>query len=281
MSRSEIKREALNKLGNSVFSETWIRLVFIQLMVYVLTNVINIFLYRISSQSASFTINIIRWLILIPIEFSITRLFMNVIRYKSSVEVKEVYYYYNNPVMGIYSLSALKSMFLGLWACIPFAVIVKAYSYALAEYIKINKPDLSANDCITESRIKMHGHKFELFCLDFSFIGWFLLSLITFNLITPHVTTYYNMSRILFFEKVCNFNNVASVNETYENENRTSYKADFLDILVTFLLWVLFIALNLYLMLQMKDIFLQNPIFKKGIEYFDDVQSNAIKIFDL
>ena len=97
----------------------------------------------------------------------------------------------------------------------------------------------------------------------------------------PHVTTYYNMSRILFFEKVCNFNNVVYVNEIYENENKICYKADFLDILVTFLLLVLLIALNLYLMLQMKDIFLQNPIFQKGIEYFDDVQSNAIKIFDL
>ena len=46
--------------------------------------------------------------------------------------------------------------------------IVKTYSYAMTPYILLDKPELSANEAITDSRMMMRGHKMELFLLDLS-----------------------------------------------------------------------------------------------------------------
>lgn len=53
--------------------------------------------------------------------------------------------------------------------------LVKALSYAMTPYIAVEHPDWTANECITESRRIMDGNKWRLFCLGFSFIGWYLL----------------------------------------------------------------------------------------------------------
>ena len=53
--------------------------------------------------------------------------------------------------------------------------IVKSFSYAMTEYVAIDHPDWSADQCITESRRIMDGNKWRYFCLMFSFIGWYLL----------------------------------------------------------------------------------------------------------
>ncbi len=42
----------------------------------------------------------------------------------------------------------------------------------------IENPTLGVFDCLRLSSQMMNGHKRELFLLDLSFLGWFLLSLI-------------------------------------------------------------------------------------------------------
>ena len=57
--------------------------------------------------------------------------------------------------------------------------IVAAYRYSMAPYIMAETPDLSATEAIERSKQLMAGNKWRLFCLDFSFIGWWLLSAFT------------------------------------------------------------------------------------------------------
>lgn len=61
--------------------------------------------------------------------------------------------------------------------------IVKSYSYALTPYIVSDMIDsgkeVHATTGITASRELMQGHKWELFVLDLSFIGWAILSGLT------------------------------------------------------------------------------------------------------
>ena len=57
--------------------------------------------------------------------------------------------------------------------------IVAAFRYALAPYILAEHPELSATEAIEQSKQLMLGHKGRLFCLEFSFIGWYLLSALT------------------------------------------------------------------------------------------------------
>ena len=77
--------------------------------------------------------------------------------------------------------------------------IVKTYSYAMTPYILLDKPELSANEAITDSRMMMRGHKWQLFLLDLSFIGWILLSLLTFGILFIYVIPYMQAARAEFY----------------------------------------------------------------------------------
>ncbi|MDD4312588.1 MAG: DUF975 family protein [Eubacteriales bacterium] len=67
-----------------------------------------------------------------------------------------------------------------LWALL-FIIpgIVAAFRYSMAPYIMAENPDLSATEAIEESKRMMTDNKWRLFCLEFSFIGWWLLAALT------------------------------------------------------------------------------------------------------
>ena len=52
-------------------------------------------------------------------------------------------------------------------------------------------PEYTGREAIDASREMMRGHKGELFVLQLSFIGWFLLSALTFGLLMFYVMPYY------------------------------------------------------------------------------------------
>lgn len=78
----------------------------------------------------------------------------------------------------------LKNLFLALWTLL-FIIpgIVKAYAYRMVPYILKEHPELSGTQAITLSRRMMKGHKGDAFVLDLSFIGWILLSALTFGIL--------------------------------------------------------------------------------------------------
>lgn len=96
----------------------------------------------------------------------------------------------------------LRDVFIFLWFLLLFVPgAIKHYSYACVDYLLIDKPDLSADETIHLSREMMKGHKWELFCLDFSFLGWALICLvftvgIGFFWLSPYVKT----ARAAFYE---------------------------------------------------------------------------------
>ncbi len=61
--------------------------------------------------------------------------------------------------------------------------IIKSLSYGMAQYILADCPNVKATDAVRLSMRMMHGHKWEMFVLGLSFIGWFLLTAITFGLV--------------------------------------------------------------------------------------------------
>lgn len=57
--------------------------------------------------------------------------------------------------------------------------LIKSFAYALTPFILVDNPELSANEAIDLSQKMMKGHKFDLFWLMLSFIGWILLAILT------------------------------------------------------------------------------------------------------
>lgn len=99
-----------------------------------------------------------------------------------------------NFLMGLYTF---------LWSLL-FVIPgwIKKYSYAMAPYIVAENPDISADDAITRSREIMDGHKWELFVLDLSFIGWHLLGPLTFGLIYIYVSPYIALAKVNFYDRI-------------------------------------------------------------------------------
>lgn len=58
--------------------------------------------------------------------------------------------------------------------------IIAFYRYRLAVYLMVDHPELNAFQCIILSGRIMSGRKWELFVLDLSFIGWWLLAFLPF-----------------------------------------------------------------------------------------------------
>lgn len=97
----------------------------------------------------------------------------------------------------------LVSIYTALWAILLYIpAIVKSYAYAMTPYILLDKPELSANEAITDSRMMMRGHKWELFLLDLSFIGWILLSLLTLGILFIYVIPYMQAARAEFYRNL-------------------------------------------------------------------------------
>ena len=72
-------------------------------------------------------------------------------------------------------LCFLVTAFFNLLLVIPG--IIRFYAYRQVNYLRIDHPDWSAVRCMRESRAMMRGHKWELFMMDLSFIGWKILSI--------------------------------------------------------------------------------------------------------
>ena len=99
--------------------------------------------------------------------------------------------------------SMLVGLYTLLWSLLLIIPgLIKSYSYAMTPYIMAEKPDMSVNDAITKSRQIMNGHKWQLFCLDLSFTGWMLLSMVTLGLGLIYVWPYYNAARAAFYREI-------------------------------------------------------------------------------
>ena len=95
----------------------------------------------------------------------------------------------------------LVNLFTFLWALLLIIPgIMKAFSYALTPYIIMDEPELTARQAITRSCEIMQGRRWKLFCLYLSFIGWGILSLLTFGIGILWLVPYMNASIAAFYE---------------------------------------------------------------------------------
>lgn len=108
-----------------------------------------------------------------------------------------------NELGSVMALTFVKDIYLFLWSLL-FVIpgIIKGYSYSQVYYIANENPGMSVDEIITESREMMDGHKWELFILQVSFIGWGILAALTFGLVGLYILPLYSMSLYLFHEYV-------------------------------------------------------------------------------
>jgi uncharacterized membrane protein len=106
--------------------------------------------------------------------------------------------YVDNLLIGLVSM--LKIFLWSLLFMIPG--IVKAYSYSMIYYVKNDNPHFTWSMCLAESERLMKGKRLNLFFLDLSFIGWWLLVPITFGLAAFWIAPYMEQAHAQFYESI-------------------------------------------------------------------------------
>ncbi len=97
-------------------------------------------------------------------------------------------------------VSIMTSIFIGLWSLLLIIPgIIAAYRYSMVQYILVDNPELGVMGSIRRSKEIMQGHKWEFFVLELSFIGWMLLSVLTFGILLFYVSPYMNVTNANFY----------------------------------------------------------------------------------
>ena len=82
--------------------------------------------------------------------------------------------------------------------------IMASYSYRLGVYVMLDHPEMSGFRCLAQSKYMMRGHRWELFKLDLSFLGWVLLCCIPVagQILAIWVYAYRQVTDAGYYEKV-------------------------------------------------------------------------------
>lgn len=99
-----------------------------------------------------------------------------------------------------FGLRIVASLFILLWSLL-FIIpgIVASYRYALAPYLMAENPSIGIMEAIQRSKELMRGNKGRLFCLQFSFFGWYLLGALTLGIGTLWVAPYRKTAETAFY----------------------------------------------------------------------------------
>lgn len=96
------------------------------------------------------------------------------------------------------------NLFIFLWSLL-FLVpgIIKSYEWALVPYLLAENPRIKGSEARDLSAQMMDGHKMELFVLQLSFLGWWILSALTFGLLAVfYVSPYYAITVCDYYENL-------------------------------------------------------------------------------
>ena len=97
-------------------------------------------------------------------------------------------------------LRLFMGLFMFLWALLLLVPgIIAAYRYSMAPYLMAEYPEMGIREAVNRSKELMQDNKGRLFCLDLSFIGWWLLSILTFGILSLWITPYVQTARAAFY----------------------------------------------------------------------------------
>ena len=94
----------------------------------------------------------------------------------------------------------MTSLFVTLWSLL-FIIpgIIASYRYALAPYLMTENPEIGVMEAISRSKELMRGNKARLFCLQFSFLGWILLCILTLGIGSLWLSPYMKAAEAAFY----------------------------------------------------------------------------------
>ncbi|MGP3640768.1 DUF975 family protein [Lentilactobacillus hilgardii] len=150
---------------------------------------------------------IISSLLLTGIQFASIDLIRNKTTFDQPVNKSFTIFNNGDYFIGTIMIGLITSILTFLWSLLLFIPgIIKGYAYSQAIFIYRDALDKGEKigylEAITKSRELMDGNKMDFFVLYLSFLGWFILSNFTLNILDLWVVPYYNLAVANFYVKI-------------------------------------------------------------------------------
>lgn len=117
----------------------------------------------------------ISYLVMAPLEVGATRFFLEATQYRFRLE-ELTYGFAGGGYFNVVSAMLLRSVYNFLWfLLLVIPGIVKGYAYSLVPYLLAENPHLPPARAVALSTAMTRGYKWEMFVLDVSFAGWYIL----------------------------------------------------------------------------------------------------------
>ncbi len=140
--------------------------------------------------------------LLMPLGWSYAVMFLNNLRSGGEYKFEQLFDGFRDYTR-VAGTMILVFVYTCLWAMLLIVPgIIKSYSYAMTAYILRDNPELKFNGAIERSMKMMDGHKADLFYLHLTFIGWYLLCLLTCGIGFLWLMPYIVSSQAHFYEDV-------------------------------------------------------------------------------
>lgn len=188
-----MKDLAKERLGRKIFGNTWM-----------LALVVCLIYGAIIAAAGSIAIGIGAIIVSGPMTYGLSYVFLKLARDGQKPEIGDLFTGFSTDFGQNFLIGLMTGIFTFLWSLL-FVIpgIIKSYAYSMAFYIKADHPDYGWKQCIDESREMMKGHKWELFVLDLSFLGWLIVGSLCFGIGTLWVEPYQQEARAIFYNNLC------------------------------------------------------------------------------
>lgn len=192
ISNSEIRAKAREALGGGIFQKSWLLGLVILALVSFIFGVLG-----------NMTCGIGTIVLTGPLYLGIHVCFLGVVRKEREMEVGSVFDGLNKNIGSNIMLGFMYTLLVMLWSLLcVIPGILKSYSYALIYYVKADHPEYDWKQCLDESERLMKGNRWQLFCLNLSFIGWSLLGALACGIGSLWVAPYIQASTAVFYNEL-------------------------------------------------------------------------------
>lgn len=181
--RIRLKKEARRQLGGHIFRDNWLYALLACFLATFIMWIVPFFAFVILGG---------------PVTYGLCRYFIN--SKDKTGDLSDLFKGFEENFPESLLLWIIERIFIMLWS-ILFIIpgIVKFYSYSMSMYILQDEKDKSWDYCHEKSMKMMEGHKMELFILDLSFLGWYIVGAICFGVGILWVLPYHAATRMNFY----------------------------------------------------------------------------------
>ena len=144
---------------------------------------------------------VVELLVAVPLSLGVCILYLNLIRKKDikSTQIFNGLGYLKTLV----PLTIVNSIFIALYTLL-FIIpgIIKTFQYSLCHHILVDNPNMSQSEVREESMSMMEGNCLRYLWLHLSFVGWFVLSILSCGVLLFYTIPYMDAATAIFYENL-------------------------------------------------------------------------------